>query len=62
MSSIETLQLDELIITIGGALFGGAHLSEIETDLITQLKDLAKEEIMLREKGMDGIPLSGEVH
>ncbi len=62
MDSLDILQLDELIITIGGALFSGAHLSEIETELLNRLGELTKAEILLREKGMDGVLTSEEVH
>ncbi len=50
---IDAIPLDELIIAIGGVLFSGAELQEIDTILLNKLRDLLKTEVNLRELGMD---------
>ena len=55
------IPLDELIIAIGGVLFSGAELQEIDTVLLTKLIDLLENEINLRELGMD-MPTDETVH
>ena len=50
---VNAIPLDELIIAIGGVLFSGAELQEIDTILLTKLIDLLQNEINLRELGMD---------
>jgi len=44
--------LDELIISLGGALFAGAEVQEIDTPLLVRLEDLIKAEILIRESGL----------
>ena len=50
---VDAIPLDELIIAIGGVLFSGAELQEIDTILLNKLRDLLNTEINLRELGMD---------
>jgi|TARA_R100001244_G_scaffold686_1_gene1366 hypothetical protein len=50
---ITSIPLDELITAIGGVLFSGTELYEIDTVLLHKLKDLLNTEINLRELGMD---------
>ena len=50
---VNAIPLDELIIAIGGVLFSGAELQEIDTILLNKLRDLLKTEVNLRELGMD---------
>jgi len=50
---ITAIPLDELITAIGGVLFSGTELYEIDTVLLQKLKDLLNTEINLRELGMD---------
>ena len=58
---VNAIPLDELIIAIGGVLFSGAELQEIDTILLTKLIDLLQNEINLREIGMD-MPTDETVH
>mgnify|MGYP003111395671 CR=1 FL=1 len=58
---VNAIPLDELIIAIGGVLFSGAELQEIDTVLLTKLIDLLENEINLRELGMD-MPTDETVH
>jgi len=58
---VNEIPLDELIIAIGGVLFSGAELQEIDTVLLTKLIDLLENEINLRELGMD-MPTDETVH
>lgn len=58
---VNEIPLDELIIAIGGVLFSGAELQEIDTVLLTKLIDLLQNEINLRELGMD-MPTDETVH
>lgn len=58
---VNAIPLDELIIAIGGVLFSGAELQEIDTILLTKLIDLLENEINLRELGMD-MPTDETVH
>lgn len=58
---VNAIPLDELIIAIGGVLFSGAELQEIDTVLLTKLIDLLQNEINLRELGMD-MPTNETVH
>tara|TARA_R100001163_G_scaffold15820_1_gene14318 strand:+ start:487 stop:708 length:222 start_codon:yes stop_codon:yes gene_type:complete len=58
---VNAIPLDELIIAIGGVLFSGAELQEIDTILLTKLIDLLQNEVNLRELGMD-MPTDETVH
>ena len=58
---ITTIQLDDLLIAIGGVLFAGTEIQEIDSDLLEKLKDLLETEINLRELGMD-MPVDETVH
>ena len=58
---VNSIPLDELIIAIGGVLFSGAELQEIDTILLTKLINLLENEINLRELGMD-MPTDETVH
>jgi len=49
---INKVPLEELIIVIGGVLYSGAELEEIETTLLSRLEELIKAEIVIRENGM----------
>ena len=58
---VNAIPLDELIIAIGGVLFSGTELQEIDTILLEKLIDLLETEINLRELGMD-MPSDETVH
>ena len=59
---INNVELDELIITIGGALFSGAKMSEIDTPILNQLENLIKAEIIIRENNMQPVPQGEALH
>jgi len=50
--NLSSITLDELIISLGGALFAGAEVQEIDTPLLVRLEDLIKAEILIRESGL----------
>ena len=58
---VNAIPLDELIIALGGVLFSGTELQEIDTILLEKLIDLLETEINLRELGMD-MPADETVH
>ena len=58
---VNAIPLDELIIAIGGVLFSGTELQDIDTILLEKLIDLLETEINLRELGMD-MPVDETVH
>ena len=58
---VNAIPLDELIIALGGDLFSGTELQEIDTILLEKLIDLLETEINLRELGMD-MPADETVH
>jgi|TARA_B100000427_G_C15516636_1_gene598487 hypothetical protein len=58
---VNAIPLDELIIALGGVLFSGTELQEIDTILLEKLIDLLETEINLRELGMD-MPVDETVH
>ena len=60
-TDVNAIPLDELIIAIGGVLFSGTELQEIDTILLEKLIDLLETEINLRELGMD-MPADETVH
>ena len=55
---INEVPLEELIIVLGGVLYSGADLEEIDTPLLSRLEELIKAEIVIRENGMQ--PPKGE--
>ena len=59
--AVNAIPLDELIIALGGVLFSGTELQEIDTILLEKLIDLLETEINLRELGMD-MPVDETVH
>ena len=58
---ITSIPLDELIIAIGGVLFSGTELYEIDTVLLHKLKELLSTELNLRDLGMD-MPTDDTMH
>ena len=45
---METIELEELLIAIGGVLFSGTELEEVETPVLLRIEDLIKKEIFSR--------------
>tara|TARA_R100000656_G_C3850277_1_gene107327 strand:- start:83 stop:307 length:225 start_codon:yes stop_codon:yes gene_type:complete len=52
---INSIELEELLIALGGVLFTGTPLEELDTPLILRLEDLVKKEILLRAQVRDTI-------
>ena len=50
--NLSSITLDELLISLGGVLFAGAEVQEIDTPLLVRLEDLIKAEILIRESGL----------
>lgn len=58
---LSTIQLDELLVSLGGVLFAGAEIQELDTKLLTRLDELVVNELSLRELGMD-MPTDETMH
>lgn len=48
--NINTIELEELLIAIGGVLFSGTAIEELETPILLRLADLIEQEISLRSQ------------
>ena len=57
---INTIELEELLIALGGVLFAGAEIQEIDTPLLSRLEDLIQAEVLIRESGLIVAPTKGE--
>jgi hypothetical protein len=57
---INTIELEELLIALGGVLFAGADIQEIDTPLLSRLEDLIIAEVLIRERGLIVAPTKGE--
>ena len=55
---LNTIELDELLISIGGVFFSGADIEELDERLLTRLEELIKAELIIREN--DIRPPKGE--
>jgi len=55
---LNTIELDELLISIGGVLFSGADIEELDEVLLIRLEELIKAELIIREN--DIRPPKGE--
>ena len=58
---LDTVDLEQLLMSIGGVLFVGAEVFEIETPLFSRLDELIRAELILRENGMD-MPTDETMH
>jgi hypothetical protein len=58
---LSTIQLDELLVSLGGVLFAGAEIQELDTKLLARLDELVVNELSLRELGMD-MPTDETMH
>ena len=58
---INSIDLEELLIALGGVLFAGADLQEIDSPLLVRLDDLIKAELILRENSMN-MPTDETLH
>jgi len=59
--NLSSVTLDELLISIGGVLFAGADIQEIDAPLLVRLDDLIKAELILRENSMN-MPTDETLH
>jgi len=57
---INTIDLEELLIALGGVLYAGADIQEIDTPLLSRLEDLIIAEVLIRESGLIVAPTKGE--
>ena len=48
---LATILLEDLLVAIGGVIFSGASLKEIDTNILEHLKDLIEAERKLRKMG-----------
>jgi len=58
---INNIDLEELLVALGGALFAGADIQEIDAPLLSRLEDLIKAELILRENSMN-MPTDETLH
>ena len=57
---INTIELEDLLIALGGVLYAGADIQEIDTPLLSRLEDLIIAEVLIRELGLIVAPTKGE--
>jgi len=57
---INTIELEDLLIALGGVLYAGADIQEIDTPLLSRLEDLIIAEVLIRESGLIVAPTKGE--
>jgi len=55
---LNKIELDELLISVGGVLFSGAEIEELDEILLIRLEELIKAELIIREN--DIRPPKGE--
>ena len=59
---INTIELEELLIALGGVLFAGADMQEIDTPLLSRLEDLIIAEVLIRENDLRLAPKGETMH
>ena len=59
---LNTILLEELLISIGGVLFAGAEIQEIDTPLLSRLEDLIQAEVLVRENNLSSAPKGETMH
>ena len=59
---INTIELEELLIALGGVLFAGADMQEIDTPLLSRLEDLIIAEVLIREHDLRLAPKGETMH
>ena len=57
---IHTIELEELLIALGGVLFAGADIQEIDTPLLSRLEALILAEVLIRENNSIRLAPKGE--
>ena len=60
--NLNTILLEELLISIGGVLFAGADILELDTPLLERLTDLITAEIIIRENNIRLAPKGETMH
>ena len=60
--NLSSITLDELLISLGGVLFAGAEVQEIDTPLLVRLEDLIKAEVIIRENDLRLAPKGETMH
>jgi len=59
---INTIELEELLIALGGVLFAGADILELDIPLLERLADLITAEIIIRENNIRLAPKGESIH
>ena len=59
---VNTIELEELLIALGGVLFAGAEIQEIDTPLLSRLEDLIIAEVLIRENDLRLAPKGETMH
>ena len=59
---INTIELEEMLIALGGVLFAGADILELDTPLLERLADLITAEIIIRENNLSPAPRGQTMH
>jgi hypothetical protein len=59
---INSIDLEELLIALGGVLFAGADVMELDTPLLERLADLITAEIVIRENNLSPAPRGETMH
>tara|TARA_Y100001951_G_C11221533_1_gene229075 strand:+ start:344 stop:583 length:240 start_codon:yes stop_codon:yes gene_type:complete len=59
---LNTIELEEILIALGGVLFAGAELHEIESPILEHLEDLIVAELLIRENNLAPAPRGESMH
>ena len=59
---INTIELEELLVALGGVLYAGAEIQEIDTPLLSRLEDLIIAEVLIRENDLRLAPKGETMH
>jgi len=59
---INTIDLEELLIALGGVLFTGAEIQEIDRPILERLEELITAEILIRENDLRPAPEGETMH
>ena len=57
---LNTIELEDLLIALGGVLYAGAEIQEIDTPLLSRLEDLIIAEVLIRENNSIRLAPRGE--
>ena len=59
---LNTIELEEILIALGGALFAGVELQEIESPVLEHLEDLIMAELLIRRNNLTPAPRGESMH